>query len=708
MRQHIEEPEEYEQTDDYRDDELGIEGEVIWDPLADDTVDFTAAGRPYEVSVFPDGIEDKSCLANEEEAGAPTDSPEAVLKRYWGYEQFRPLQRDIIDSILAGNDTLGLMPTGGGKSITFQVPGLMLPGLTMVITPLISLMKDQVDRLRSMGVKATAIHSGMKREQILTTISNCIYGRYKFLYVSPERLSSKLLLSHLEGLNVSLLVVDECHCICQWGYDFRPSYMQIDELRRLLPDVPVLALTATATPPVVEDICKHLGFPENSKKHIFRRSFLRPNLSYSIRRTNNKEAMMLHILQRVEGSAIIYCRNRKLTKSIAWMLNDQSISARFYHAGLSYVERERRQNEWMTGEVRVMVATNAFGMGIDKPDVRVVIHLMMPSSLEEYFQEAGRAGRDGNLSYAVVLVSDADEGKLKRKLGDRFPPMDYVLRVYESVCNYLQIGEGEGFESSFDFDIEHFMRTYRMHPTRTRSAIEILQAAGVWEFSDNDSRSRLNILYRREQLYEFHEPDTDLLIRTILRTYSGLFSDYVFIDEHVIAAKTGYTANEVYLLLTQLSRRGVMHYIPRKNIPRLFFHTRREDAAYLRIPPLAYTFRREQLAGCIEAVLHYIADDNVCRSRLLLAYFGEELMHSCRQCDVCLKRIPEKLPHSLLEDVAVLLEKTLTPENPSYTLNEFVSLLPESGEEALEALRIVLAQDNRYLLDGDTLIFRKS
>lgn len=688
-------------TDSWGDNELDDpreEGVVIWDPTEE-----TIGEHADMIGVSDFGF-DRYTTTNHQDAPEEPPTPLSILKRYWGYDSFRPLQPEIIQSVLDGHDTLGLMPTGGGKSITFQVPAMILPGLTLVITPLISLMKDQVDRLRAMGIKATAIHSGMTREKILDTLDNCIYGRYKFLYVSPERLSSRLLQAHLSELNISLLVVDECHCICQWGYDFRPSYMQIEELRRQLPGVPVLALTATATPLVVEDICLHLGFGDDS--NIFRQSFLRPNLSYAIRRTNNKEEMMLHILTRVEGSAIVYCRNRKLTKAIAELLSERGVSAEFYHAGLSYIERERRQNRWMAGETRVMVATNAFGMGIDKPDVRVVIHLMMPPSLEDYFQEAGRAGRDGQRAYAVALVGDMDASKLNRRIEDQFPPMDYVMRVYEAVCNFLQVGEGEGLGHRFDFDIDLFMRKFRMHPTRTHSAIEILQTAGLWTYDEEDSRSRLQITYTREALYQLDDLGYDQMIRTLLRTYTGLFTDYVFIDETIVAQKMNLSANEVYMQLTQLSKRGIVHYIPRKNVPTLLFHAYREDPKHVHVPASAYQVRKQRLTERIKAVEAYITDNDTCRNRLLLAYFGESLRQSCGECDVCLKHTDSQLPHGLLEDIMLALNELLTPETPTCSLETFLTHLPHHQALVPEELRIVLSQRTDFALDGDMLIRR--
>lgn len=419
-------------------------------------------------------------VSNEIEAPS-LHTPEEVLLHYWGYPSFRPVQLPIIESVLAGKDTLGLLPTGGGKSITFQVPGLLLPGLTLVVTPLIALMRDQVMGLRQKGIKATAVHAGMTREQIITTLDNCIYGRYKFLYVSPERLGSELFLSRLHALRVNLLVVDECHCISQWGYDFRPAYLSIADIREALPDVPVLALTATATRPVIDDIQRILRFPE---PNVLRKSFFRPNLSYSIRRTADKETMLLHILSRVDGSAVVYCRNRDKARDLARFLGENGFSADFYHAGLNHVTREIRQKSWMEGETRIIVCTNAFGMGIDKPDVRLVLHMEMPSSPEEYFQEAGRAGRDGERAYAVLLAGEDDIFNLKRRVSNEFPPREYIATVYNRICNYLQIGEGEGFERSFDFDIDAFCRNFRMFPTQVLAAIRILDVAGIWEYRE--------------------------------------------------------------------------------------------------------------------------------------------------------------------------------------------------------------------------------
>ncbi len=612
-------------------------------------------------------------------------SPEDVLLRYWGYESFRPLQREIVQAALDGRDTLGLMPTGGGKSITFQVPGLILPGLTLVITPLISLMKDQVDHLRARGIRATAIHSGMSQEKVQTALDNCLFGKYKFLYVSPERVGSARFQEWLHALQVSLIVIDECHCVCQWGYDFRPSYLELPKLRELLPDVPVLALTATATAEVVQDIMRVLQFRPGYA--FYQKSFLRPNISYSIRHSDDKPQMMRFILSRVEGTAIIYCRNRQLCQTVTDTLNEQGISATYYHAGLTYTEREMRQARWMRGEVRVMVATNAFGMGIDKPDVRLVIHLTMPSSLEEYYQEAGRAGRDGQHSYAVAIVGSQDSRTLHRRLQDTFPEKEYIREVYDQICNFLSIGEGEGLGRTYDFDMELFIRRFHMRPIQTRHAIEIMQLSQWLEYRDDDSRSLLRFLIPSKELYQPHI-GPDRLIRTILRSYTGLFSDYVFISEHDLSVLSGYSEDEVYTFLVTLSRQGVLHYIPKKDIPRLHFLIRREESKYLRIPYTAYQERRDKMSERIGAVRSYIEDEDLCRSRKLLAYFGETETAPCGACDVCLRKHPSGLHQYVIDAVEEELDKSfLSTSKECYPVQQIIDALPYHPLDIISAIR---------------------
>ncbi len=639
-------------------------------------------------------------LSNEIEAPS-LHTPEEVLLYYWGYSSFRPVQIPIIESVLAGKDTLGLLPTGGGKSITFQVPGLLLPGLTLVVTPLIALMRDQVMGLRQKGIKATAVHAGMMREQIITTLDNCIYGCYKFLYVSPERLGSELFLSRLHALRVNLLVVDECHCISQWGYDFRPAYLSIADIREALPDVPVLALTATATRPVIDDIQRILRFPE---PNVLRKSFFRPNLSYSIRRTADKETMLLHILSRVDGSAVVYCRNRDKARDLARFLGENGFSADFYHAGLNHVTREIRQKSWMEGETRIIVCTNAFGMGIDKPDVRLVLHMEMPSSPEEYFQEAGRAGRDGERAYAVLLAGEDDIFNLKRRVSNEFPPREYIATVYNRICNYLQIGEGEGFERSFDFDIDAFCRNFRMFPTQVLAAIRILDVAGIWEYREEKTRSRLTIQVQRDELYRMRsEQASDSVLTALMRTYDGLFADYVSIVESELAEKTGLSVDQVYQQLLLLNKAGIVNYIPQKNLPRIYFLTRREDVELLQIPRAAYEDRRDRLKARIDQSLRYIEEENTCRSRMLLAYFGEEQSHNCKLCDVCLRRKDGELHHHEVDDLLHFLEQRLTEETPYVLIADICRELHHHPDVVLKAIRFVMKESWQYSTDGDTV-----
>ena len=461
--------------------------------------------------------------------------PLDILKEYWGYESFRGIQSDIIGSILEGRDTLGLMPTGGGKSLCFQVPALMREGLCIVVTPLISLMKDQVQQLKNRGIRAEAVYSGMMREDIVRVLDNAVLGAYKLLYISPERLSSDLFLAKLERMRqVSMIVVDEAHCISQWGYDFRPSYLQIAKIRQLLParDVPVLALTATATPKVVDDIQERLGFRE---KNVYSMSFERKNLIYVVRGTENRVEEMLHILQSVpSGSAIVYTRTRQQTVDIARFLEENGITASNYHAGLTNAEKDYRQTNWTKNRVRVMVATNAFGMGIDKPDVRMVIHYNMPDSLEAYFQEAGRAGRDGKTSYAVLLYNHQDLKTLNRRVDETYPDLDYVRKTYENVAYFLQVGVGEALGRTFYFPMETFCRTFHQFPVQTNAALNLLNNAGYIEYhEEQEFKSALHFILRKEELYRIHETDeeTELLIQTILRTYSGVFANFVYIEE---------------------------------------------------------------------------------------------------------------------------------------------------------------------------------
>ena len=559
-----------------------------------------------------------------------------ILKKYWGYDDFRGIQREIIESILSGHDTLGLMPTGGGKSITFQVPALAQEGVCIVITPLIALMKDQVQNLRSRGIKAAAIYTGLTHDQILQTLENAVFGAVKLLYISPERLSSELFQQKLRHMKVCFICVDEAHCISQWGYDFRPSYLAIADIRRLVPDIPVLALTATATPEVVDDIQNRLHF---QKKCVFRMSFERKNLAYVVRRTFNKEQQLVHILQSVPGSAIVYVRSRQRTKEYADLLNKSGIKATFFHAGLDNTLKDQRQMDWQKNNVRVMVATNAFGMGIDKPDVRVVIHIDCPDSLEAYFQEAGRAGRDGQKSYAVLLYDDNDKMKLRKRVVDTFPDKEFICEIYDQLAYFYQIAVGSGYNATFEFPVERFCQTYRHFPIPTISALNILTRAGYIDYRDEDeAQARVMFLLGRDDLYRLrdNEPREDAVIVALLRTYTGLFQDYGYIDESIIAQQCDLTPQQVYMILTNLNQKHILSFIPQKHIPFIRFTQRREDSQHLIIPPAVYDDLKARYVHRIDKMLEYATCDLICRSRLLLRYFGEDRTDDCGMCDVCL------------------------------------------------------------------------
>ena len=587
-----------------------------------------------------------------------------VLRQYWGYDDFRGIQREIIESIGNGHDTLGLMPTGGGKSITFQVPALCSEGTCIVITPLIALMKDQVMNLRHHGIRAAAIYSGLSREEIIIILENCIFGDIKILYVSPERLSSELFRTKLRHMKVSFITVDEAHCISQWGYDFRPSYLQIADIRKDLPHAPVLALTATATPLVVEDIQDKLsripGSSESSEVSgssgfsVFKMSFERKNLAYVVRRATDKRQELIHILNSVKGCAIVYARSRRRTKEVSDMINEACISATFYHAGLDASVKDERQKDWQNDKIRVMVATNAFGMGIDKPDVRLVLHIDCPDSLEAYFQEAGRAGRDGKKAYAVLLYNDADQRKLDKRILDTFPEKDYIRKVYEHLAYYYEVGIGSGYHATFEFNIDDFCHKFRHFPIQVDSALKILNRAGYIEYTEEqDNQARVMFTVSRNDLYrlENNTPNEDKVITALLRNYGGLFVDYNFIDESFIASQCTLQPQQVYLTLKSLSQKHILHFIPQKKTPYVRYLQRREDAEHIQIMPAVYEERKEQFTQRIHAMIDYATNDTICRSRQLLRYFGEEDSHDCKQCDVCLDK-----PHHLAQESAMSAE----------------------------------------------------
>ena len=555
------------------------------------------------------------------------------------------------------------MPTGGGKSITFQVPALCSEGTCIVITPLIALMKDQVQHLRHRGIRAAAIYSGLAREEIITTLENCIFGGVTILYVSPERLSSELFRTKLRHMKVSFITVDEAHCISQWGYDFRPSYLEIADIRKDLPGIPVLALTATATPTVVQDIQDKLSNPLDprhpeisspscpscpSSFNVFKMSFERKNLAYVVRRTTDKRQELIHILESVKGCAIVYARSRRRTKEIAELLCEAGISATFYHAGLDTSVKDQRQRDWQEDKVRVMVATNAFGMGIDKPDVRVVLHIDCPDSLEAYFQEAGRAGRDGQKAYAVLLYNDADHRKLDKRISDTFPEKDYVRKVYEHLAFFYQVGVGSGYHATFEFNIDKFCHAFRHFPIQVDSALKILNRAGYIEYTEEqDNQARLMFTISRNELYRLENvtPNEEKVITALLRNYGGLFVDYNFIDEGFIASQCSLQPQQLYMILKNLSEKHILHFIPQKKTPYVRYLQRREETENVQLLPAVYEERKKQFRDRIEAMMAYATNDHVCRSRQLLRYFGEEDSHDCRQCDVCLSH-----PHNQVNE----------------------------------------------------------
>ena len=623
-----------------------------------------------------------------------TKDYQLILKKYWGYDDFRGIQREIIESIGSGHDTLGLMPTGGGKSITFQVPALAQAGTCIVITPLIALMKDQVENLRRRNISAAAIYSGLTHEEILITLENCIFGGTKLLYVSPERLGSELFQTKLRHMKVSFITVDEAHCISQWGYDFRPSYLEIAKIRKFLPNVPILALTATATPTVVDDIQDKLK-PSTAQRaegfNVYKMSFERKNLAYVVRRATDKRQELIHILESMKGSAIVYARSRRRTKEIAELLNEAGISATFYHAGLDTVVKDERQIKWQKDETRVMVATNAFGMGIDKPDVRLVVHVDCPDSVEAYFQEAGRAGRDGQKAYAVLLYNDADKRKLEKRINDTFPEKDYIKQVYEHLAYFYQVGVGSAYNYTFEFNIDKFCHAFHHFPIQVDSALKILNRAGYIEYTEEqDNQARVMFTISRNQLYQLESTtaNEEKVITALLRNYGGLFTDYNYIDESFLASQVQLQPQQLYMILKALSQRHILHFIPQKKTPYIRYTQRREDKEHIRLMPDIYEERKQQFTNRIFAMIDYATSDHVCRSRQLLRYFGEENEHDCHQCDVCLSHRAEGMvSESRLNNATEQILKLLDDHQP-HAITELrdIQLPTDKLDAALEYL----------------------
>ena len=628
----------------------------------------------------------------------------SILRKYWGYDTFRPMQEEIIDSVLAGHDTLGLLPTGGGKSLTFQVPAMILPGVTIVVTPLISLMKDQVDNLADRGIRAVLFHSGLTAREKDLGMTRCRLGKAKIAYVSPERLRNERFLAELRTLTVSLLVVDEAHCISQWGYDFRPSYLRISDLRRIVgEEVPVLALTASATPEVTADIMKHLGFRE---PRVFSKSFTRENLSYIVRYADVKEPMLLRILSATSGCSIVYVRSRRRTRELAALLNGAGIPSEAYHAGLAPEEKEERQDRWKRDEVRVMVATNAFGMGIDKPNVRLVVHYDLPSSLEEYYQEAGRGGRDGKESLAVVIAGKRDKALLTRRVNESFPPKDFIARVYELAGNFLDVAVGEGYGMVYEINFKLFCSTFDLPPVPTQSALHLLTRSGYVEYiEETTSRSRLMVIMRREELYDLNlDPDTEEVLQTLLRAYTGLFADYVYISELMIAERLRLSSEQVYRSLLTLSRLHAVHYVPRATTPYLVYTTSREEPRHLIIPIEVYERQRARMEARTEAMKEFVFNTTSCRAGTLLRYFGETPSKPCGKCDVCRAarrtvRLREEASAASTQLEESILYQASRPAGASVT-DIIANLTPHyTSDEVIAAVRSLIDR-SRLNLEG--------
>ncbi len=623
-----------------------------------------------------------------------------ILKRYWGYDSFRPRQEEIIMSVLDGRDTLGLLPTGGGKSLTFQVPAMVFEGITVVVTPLISLMKDQVDNLRAAGIRAVCLHSGLSRAEHRLALDRCRLGKAKLMYVSPEKLQSATFIDQLRSMDVSFLVVDEAHCISQWGYDFRPSYLKISLIRELFPDIPVLALTASATPVVVDDIMDKLGFKE---RNVYARSFSRDNLSYIVRNDFDKERRLISVLTNTSGSAIVYVRSRRRTREIADMLVRNGISADYYHAGLDATEKNEKQNSWKTDGVRVMVATNAFGMGIDKPDVRTVVHYDIPSSLEEYYQEAGRAGRDGKESFAVLLVSRADKGRLTRMLSEMFPPKDFIRRVYELAGNFVNVAVGDGYNSVYEFNFALFLKTYDLPPLATRSAMRLLTQAQYFEFVEEVTmQSRVMITANKSELYSVKLDEAgERVFNMLLRSYTGLFADFVYINESVIARRADVDEQKVYETMLQLSRMHILQYVPRKSTPYLYYTTSRELPKYIDMPRSVYEEQYKRLKERIEAMKRFSFGDDDCRVNVMLRYFGEKPEEPCGKCDVCRTRKRNRLTkgdrQSIRDSIIYMVG------NAPRSLDYIVAESRYAEGDVIEVVRALLSSHTLSIDDSDMI-----
>lgn len=626
-----------------------------------------------------------------------------ILEKYWGFKQFRSLQEEIINSVLQGNDTLALLPTGGGKSVCFQVPALVKEGICIVVSPLIALMKDQVQNLQSKGIKAIAITSAMHKREIDIALDNCVYGDIKFLYLSPERLESEIVKVRLQKMNINLLAIDESHCISQWGYDFRPSYLKIELLREQFPNVPVLALTATATPEVVKDIQEKLRF---KKTNVLQKSFERKNLAYVVLKEEDKLARLVKIVNKVHGTGIVYVRNRRKTQDIANYLKSNSISADFYHAGLDSFARDQKQRDWMENKTRIIVCTNAFGMGIDKPDVRFVVHIDLPDSIEAYFQEAGRGGRDGQKSYAILLYNNGDKIDLERNVETSFPSIDEIKQTYQALANYYQIATGAGLGTTFNFNISAFCETYQLNAVTVFNSLKFIEREGYISMTDAlHQPSKIKLELNREDLYKFQitNPTLDNFIKLLLRSYTGLFENFVKIDEFDLAKKTNTTRDEIIKKLNYLQQHKLLSYAIQTELPQLTFEQERIDVKYLTLSKENFSLLKKRALIRMEAVIHYAESTHKCRSQILLAYFGETNTYRCNMCDVCLEENKTTLHTDEFENIGIQIIQLLSVHPMPLTM--LVNSVTDFNENKILRTIQLMLDHNQLAYDPENKLF---
>ncbi|MFL9481205.1 ATP-dependent DNA helicase RecQ [Chitinophagaceae bacterium LWZ2-11] len=629
-------------------------------------------------------------------------SPSQILKQYWGYDSFRGAQEQIINNVLEGKDVLALLPTGGGKSVCFQVPGLMKDGVTLVISPLIALMKDQVEGLLNKGISALMLHSGMTYFEVEKALRDAVYGEYKFLYVSPERLESDVFKAFLPELNITLIAVDEAHCISQWGYDFRPPYLRIAATRKELPGVPVIALTASATPQVQEDIVEKLLFKE---KNIFVQSFEKPNLSYSVFHVDSKINKVVDILKGVPGTGIVYCRNRRQTKNVAELLSMQQISADYYHAGLTQEERNRKQSAWINNQTRVIVCTNAFGMGIDKPEVRTVIHYDSPDCLENYYQEAGRAGRDGKKAYAVLLYQQEDLNELNEMPDLRYPELETIRKVYQALADFLQIPVGIGEGTYHDFDLTAFVKNFDLDSRTVVNTLKVLEQEGHLAFSENiflPARVMFTVYKTQLEDFETAHPDLEPIIKCLLRTYEGIYDNSVSVFERQIAKLLRLPSDLINKQLLQLQAFGIIQYLPQKETPQIKYLLNRAQAEYLHIDSKAYFARKKQYQIRVAAMLQYLALVNECRSRHLSAYFGDKTVKDCQICDNCLRKKVEPLTETEFKNISDHVYNNI-PDN-GILMTDLLQSLKMLNKEKLWEVLLFLKEEREININEAGLV----